>query len=195
MMARLAGSLCVLVASLAACGLPTDRPPAFVADEDVPFGLLAVTTTTAPPPARSAGPRATNVCFVRDGSVVEVPRPVAEPSAEAALTELRAGPTQAEQAAGLRTALLTEDPVRVVTITAGVARTELTASFAIGGTQDAILALAQLVCTLTAQPGVGQVAFTLDGSPVEVPRGDGSLVAGAVTRDDYASVLVPAGPS
>jgi hypothetical protein len=188
---RLVAVLCVLAGAAAACGLPTDRPPSFVADEDVPFGLLAGTTTTAPLPAQNPSPRVTEVCFVRDASVVEVARPVNAATPEAALAELRAGPTAAEQASGVRTALLTEDPVEQVAVAAGVAKVELTSGFAAGGTQDTILAVAQLVCTLTGQAGVGQVAFTLEGAPVEVPRGDGTLAAGAVTRDDYASVLAP----
>ncbi len=47
----------------------------------------------------------------------------------------------------------------------------------------------QLVCTFTARAGIGQVAFTLSGAPVDVPRGDGSLTADPVSRDDYAELL------
>ncbi len=43
--------------------------------------------------------------------------------------------------------------------------------------------------TATARPGVGQVRFTLDGQPVEVPHADGSVGTDAVSRDDYAALL------
>jgi hypothetical protein len=36
---------------------------------------------------------------------------------------------------------------------------------------------------------VGLVSFTLEGAPVDVPRGDGSVTSGAVSRDDYAELL------
>ena len=53
---------------------------------------------------------------------------------------------------------------------------------------DQLLALAQLVFTLTARPGIGQVRFTLRGEAIQVPRADGSLVATPVSRDDYSAV-------
>jgi spore germination protein GerM len=48
---------------------------------------------------------------------------------------------------------------------------------------------AQVVCTLTAQPGIGQVAFTIGGQPASLPTGDGTLATGAVTREDYRALL------
>ena len=51
------------------------------------------------------------------------------------------------------------------------------------------LALAQLVFTLTALPGIGQVVFERGGVPIDVPRSDGSLVSGVITREDFAGVL------
>jgi spore germination protein GerM len=57
------------------------------------------------------------------------------------------------------------------------------------GGDEQLLAVAQLVCTLTARPGVGPVSFTLEGAPVDVPTGDGSLTSGPVSRDDYADLL------
>jgi spore germination protein GerM len=54
----------------------------------------------------------------------------------------------------------------------------------LGGTEQ-LIALAEIVYTATARPGVGQVSFTLEGEPIEIPRGDGSLTSDAVTRGDY----------
>jgi spore germination protein GerM len=126
--------------------------------------------------------------LVRDGTVTPVPRTVEGDRPTATLEVLIAGPTAGEQAAGLRTALLTEDVIRDARVAAGVAHVDLRLLFATG-TQESILAVAQLVCTLTGLPGVGQVAFTLDGQPVEVPRSDGSLTSGTVSREDYATVI------
>ena len=54
---------------------------------------------------------------------------------------------------------------------------------------EQLLAVAQIVCTLTGRPGVGQVSFTLQGARLAVPKGDGSLVSSPVARDDYAGLM------
>ena len=56
-------------------------------------------------------------------------------------------------------------------------------------TQDPLATIAQLVCTLTQQRGVGAVRFTVDGVPFDVPIANGSLTEGPVSRDDYAPLL------
>lgn len=38
--------------------------------------------------------------------------------------------------------------------------------------------------TATARPSVGQVAFTLDGDPIEIPTGD-TLTSDSLIRGDY----------
>ena len=53
------------------------------------------------------------------------------------------------------------------------------------------LAIAQIVLTLTSQPGIGQVTFSVAGKPIGVPRGRGDI-AGAgvpVTFDDYKMLI------
>lgn len=176
-----------MLVAATACGVP-ERPATFVADEDVPFGLLAP-TTTAVPAATGPRPRRTDVCFVRGPHVVPLPRDVAPDPTAGSVDALERGPTPEEAAAGYRTALLSEDAVRVVMVSGGVAHVELTPGLAEGGTADTTLALAQLVCTLTSQPGVGQVDFTLDGRRVDVPLADGSLASRPVTREDYSSLI------
>jgi hypothetical protein len=53
-------------------------------------------------------------------------------------------------------------------------------------------AVAQIVLTLTQRPGVGQVSFTLDGEPLQVPK-LGNVLSDPgepVARIDYVSLLV-----
>ena len=53
------------------------------------------------------------------------------------------------------------------------------------------LAIAQIVLTLTSQPGIGQVTFSVGGKAIGVPRGRGDI-AGAgtpVTFDDYKMLI------
>ena len=59
---------------------------------------------------------------------------------------------------------------------------------------DQPLAIAQIVLTLTSRPGIGQVAFLVNGQPQSVPRGGGELAApdAPVAYDDYAMLLAPA---
>jgi spore germination protein GerM len=54
-----------------------------------------------------------------------------------------------------------------------------------------MIALAEIVFTATGRPGVGQVSFSLDGRPVEVPRADGSLTSEPLARTDFRE-LAPA---
>ena len=99
-----------------------------------------------------------------------------------------------EIAVGLRTALLADDLIRSARVAGGIATVDLGPAFTEIGGRDQIVALAQIVSTLTGLPGVGRVSFTLEGSPVGVPRGDGAITTESVSRDDYALLApVPVG--
>ena len=58
---------------------------------------------------------------------------------------------------------------------------------------DQRLAIGQIVLTLTSRPGVGQVAFFVDGKPQAVPRGGGDLAPASqpVAYDDYLQLVTP----
>ena len=53
------------------------------------------------------------------------------------------------------------------------------------GRNDAVLAIAQVVCTLNAREEVDGVVFIRDGEVVAVPRHDGALAKGPLTLTDY----------
>ena len=109
--------------------------------------------------------------------------PITPAGAVAALAEApRSG------SGGRRTAV-TGDLIGKVEVSGGIATVDLRPAISDLGADEQLLAVAQLVCTLTNRPGVGPVAFTLDGAPVDVPRADGSLTSGVVSRDDYADLL------
>jgi spore germination protein GerM len=102
---------------------------------------------------------------------------------------LTRGPSPSEADAGLRSLLppdVTIDHVRVNgrVVTVGLSGT--------GAVQPAgsvrALAIAQMVYTATAIPGVERVRFEVDGEPAEVPRGDGTLTNKPVGRSDYPNV-------
>lgn len=181
----------MLLAALAtvSCGVPVEDRAEVV--DEVPFGLLeASPTEPAEAPNPAVGP-VVQLYFVDQSgqSLVPVQRNVGEATLPAVVEALANGPTRAERRQGLRTALPREDAVATVGLVGGVAGVDLTEQFTRldGPTQR--LAIAQTVLTLTARPGVGRVAFSLQGQPIDVPRGDGTLVQGSVSRDSYRELF------
>ena len=50
---------------------------------------------------------------------------------------------------------------------------------------DETLAIAQVVFTATASPGVKGVVFEIAGKPIPVPEGNGTQASGPVSRSTY----------
>ncbi|MEU8817138.1 GerMN domain-containing protein [Actinoplanes sp. NPDC048796] len=179
---RLTGTL-VGVALLAACGVPAEDSPHPV---ELPRAPLIESGAPAVTPA---GEVAHVLCLVRGERLVQsVRRAPAYPSVQQQMNDLITGPTPAESASGLSTALggltvvATEGPGARVTVEVPAAEAR----------QDDILAYGQMVCTLTARPDVGAVSFTREGRGLEVPRADGTLTEGPLTSGDYAALVAPA---
>jgi hypothetical protein len=181
----------VALAALAtgACGVPTDDRPRPIAAGDVPFRLLdrpTATTTTSTPGSLGA---VVDIYLVSGDRVFPVPRALPAPlTVHGAIGALLDGPTRNEAAFGLRSALGAQVTLLSTLVAQHTVRLDLGASFETIQGQEQVLAVAQLVYTITAVPGITAVTFTLDGRPVEVPTGDGTLRAGALTRDDFAGV-------
>jgi hypothetical protein len=177
-------ALVLLVAAvlMAGCGVrPQDQPEQVI--------TVAPPSVEAGADSRPVGPRLT-VFFVRDAVLAPVQRTTDAATTVAALDLLVEGPTRAEVGTGIRTALAPEVvgveqpfPDRVATVAVTRGFTGLT-----GGNQ--LLAVAQVVWTLTDLPTVAAVRFTVDGAPVEVPTDDG-LTDLPVDRDDYRTVTPP----
>ena len=173
---------------IAGCGVPTDDDPVVADDGDVPFGLLAPGSTSTTAPADHPDPAQVTLCLQRGDHLATVRHTLPRDEADLAAI-LESAPTANERAGGLRSALFEDDLVEEVDVVVGVARVALGDSFATGTPTEQLFALAQMVCTLTAQRGIGQVSFTVGGAPVDVPRGDGSLSSSPVSRDDYRNLL------
>jgi spore germination protein GerM len=187
---RLGRLLAVVVActALAACGVPGQAHANKIAADEVPFGLIVTptsTTTSVPAQARST------VYLLRAGRLVAVERQI--PSDPSALVlSLAQGPDATEAAGGLRTAISDPDVIHGVTVTDPLGTVDLSSHFSELPRGDQLLAVAQLVYTLSGIPEVRNVAFTLDGRPTAVPRADGSLSDQPVDRDDYRELTSPA---
>jgi hypothetical protein len=185
-----ATALLVVVAILTACGVPTHQSAREVAVEDVPFGLLdedrAITT-----PDDTGEPLA--IYLAKEDRLAPALRLLEPPvTLDRLLGALSEGPTEAENAAGLRSALPDEPTFEVVSLARGTARVDLARPFTALSSADQTLALAQIVYTLTGRPGIGLVRFTLQGASTEVLRANGSLTAAPVSRDDYRTLAPPA---
>jgi spore germination protein GerM len=182
--------LAVLVAAIAGgCGVPTDKAPQALPRADVPFDLLAPAATSATSTSLVAVTTEVPVYLVGPDRLVVVRRLVESPSSLfRALESLLAGPIADESAAGVRSAISNQTRLLSVRVQSGVATIDLSGDFAAIGGRDQILAVAQLVYTATAAPGVLGVRLSLDGKPVEVPRGDGTLTQEPLNPGDYSGL-------
>jgi hypothetical protein len=178
-MRRLIPLLLVLLAC--ACGVPQDEQPRALERGQAPFRVFE-SEVAAPP----QGELQAELWFVRGDQPVPVERPLQAPgSPEQVLRQLLLGPTEQELAAGFSSALPTSLQLLDVTVQEGTAVVTLE-----GLTEQVqVPAYAQLVATLDARPGVDGVRFRDRGGDVAVPRGDGTLVGGAVSRLDYGVLL------
>jgi spore germination protein GerM len=188
---RRLAAVAAAVLGLAGCGVPADRQPRQIASRNVPFELLAPSTTTSSTVPRVAT-SATVVYLISGDRVGPVTREVlAPPVLSRVLVALLRGPTAEESQRGVRTALPRETRVLSAGAQAGTAVVDLSGELAGVSGPEQILALAQLVFTVTEQPGISAVRFSVEGQPVEVPRADGTLTADPLRRADFAPLLVP----
>jgi hypothetical protein len=105
-------------------------------------------------------------------------RPTTTATSRLALTELIAGPSGAESAAGVGNAI-PSDIAFTVTVSGGVATVDLSGWFYDASPARARLRQAQVVYTLTQFPTIARVGFQKDGQATAAPVG----------RADYADLL------
>jgi hypothetical protein len=179
----------VLAVVLGACGVPADDKPQAVDIGDDPYGLLAPSTTVQTVTTLPVVTSTQQVFMVRDDRLMPVNRTVASPATLGlVLASLIQGPTDAETSSGVRTSVGSQASVLSAQVSGGVATIDLNDAFSGLQLHAQILAVAQIVYTATAMPGVTSVRISINGTPSSVPRGDGSAAPDALTRADYALV-------
>lgn len=171
--------------AIAGCGVPGQSHPQQLDESSVQIGA-SETTTSLPLGTRT---RHVDLCLVADDHLIEIPIRLRTPLTVRRTLQALINAPHADLPAGTRSAI--NDP-RLITAdatTRGVAQIDLSAEMSRIPAADQILALAQVVCTLTNLPGIGQVHFTRDGRAIDIPRADGSLTSTPVARSDYKTLL------
>jgi hypothetical protein len=176
--ALLTAALVVVAAALGACGGGDAGGPTPTAT-----ATTVATSSPAPSPTSSSAPASTtrlSVYFLRGEKlgVAERRVPQTKGVAAAAMRELCVGPTEAERAAGLSTAIPNGTALRSVSISNGVALVDLSSAYDSGGGSLSMTArVAQVVYTLTQFSGIKAVSFALEGEPISTLGGEGVAVA------------------
>lgn len=168
------------------CGFPTEDSSSPLLDNVPATGGSSATTDLV------VRTEEIFVWFVRDSLLVQLPRQVAGPAdASSVVGVVAAGVSSFESDRGYRSALPDPEMVDGAESARGTATVSLSSAFADVPTGDQVLALGQLVLSITELRGVGRVRFQIDGEPVAVPLPDGTSTDDAVTRDDFAALLFP----
>ena len=173
------------VAATSGCGVRSDSEARDLSAGRVPYGLLedAPTTTSTSAPTPSVARTDVLVYFIQDDRLIKRVRQVNAPATVAkALTALLFGVQEDELAGEVRSAIDPTASIQARALDPATYQVDLSAEFSKGPSSEQVLALAQIVYTATALPGVTGVRFTLNGEPIEVPTGSGSLTSEPVGR-------------
>jgi hypothetical protein len=131
--------------------------------------------------------------FISRGQLTKVPVPLTPgPTLFQVIARLQGGPPEGDEFVGLRSAVPATVLIDVTDDRTGVASVDLPPRFfdrIVPSEQR--LAIGQIVLTLLNRPSFGQVRFTSDGEPIEVPKGSGELAEAGelLSVRDYESLL------
>lgn len=182
----------VTVLVLTGCSIHSESAPRLLDPSAAPFREIGQSPTPLP-----TGVARALVYLIRDGQLVAVVRRVPAPAAAGdVLAALLGGPNSRESDAGLTTSVLSDLTLgtQPTPATGSPARETVyvnlpTSSGTDSGRSDEVLEYAQVVLTLTSLPAISSVVFLRDGQALDVPRADGSLAHGPLSRGDYITLL------
>lgn len=128
----------------------------------IPAAVGASALALAAPALGASEVRRGEVWFLRDGHPAAVTR--VAPAIPGLVRSLLEGPTRAERAKGLRSAIPAGSAIRELTISRRVVTVDLDARFAAGRDEESLTArVGQLVRTLRSAPGVVGVRIRVEG--------------------------------
>lgn len=167
----------------------TSVPP----DPTVTSTTVPATTSTTAPPTSTTTPSLTDVkvYLLRGERLAIAHRLVAGPAVlRGALTELLAGPTDAERADGLLSAVPVGTELLDVNLADGLATVDLSSDFESGGGSLSMMTrIAQVVFTATQFDNADRALFWLDGRPIEFLGGEGIVLDQPQARMDVDRAL------
>jgi spore germination protein GerM len=163
-----------------------DAAPHVLSNRDVPFTLLSLA-----PPTTGVPPTGHFVTLYLAGAsrLVATSRKLANPvTIGAVLRALGEGPTSAQAAAGLESPLSIAAPLSVYSAAATHVTVDMSTSFTKLTEEDQVVAMAQLVYTLTLFPEITSVFVRIDDRRAKVPTDKGTLSGGPLGRGDYVEL-------
>jgi hypothetical protein len=185
--ARLAAAgLAAVLLTLSGCGVGPQSPPVSPGSASPSWAPTGATPGASQQPGTALQ---IALFLVRDGKLVRAWRPSPQgQDLSAVLAALDERPTSDEKARHLRTAIpATATRIRAV-IRDGVALVQVPAGFDTLPNSERVLAVAQVVYTLTAQLPVGSMRLARGKHRLDTPVGSGRLVTRPVTRQDFAAL-------
>ncbi|HEY0518155.1 MAG TPA: GerMN domain-containing protein [Ilumatobacteraceae bacterium] len=205
-------AICVLmVAVLVACGIPDNGQVSSIQEKDLrQLGDTIPPTTTSTTPATTIEPTTTTTAldtattiatddvtlyFISGGQLKGYPRPLAKPvTTNQVLQALQEGPPAGGLGVGIRSAVPSKEQALITSREddSGIATIDLPPGFfEQTPPDDQLLAIGQIVLTVTEVGGIGQVLFVQSGQPLGVPRRSGGISNGTepLARRDYVELV------
>ncbi len=194
-LSRLSAVLLATAVLVSGCGINSDGKPRALPSSDVPFGLLdqETPTTTAVAPGGTSTPSGTTQAVIflvdNDERLFEVAQEVAAPGGVRQAMQALFSDLNTEQLAdGLNTSI--DAGTRLLDVNGptseGLVVLDVSRDLSTTIRERLRLALAQIVFTATAVPGVRSVRFKIDGELSDVPDGTGAATSRPLTRADFA---------
>lgn len=167
---------------LTACGVPIDDGPELIEVDSVEQPGLV--------PAVADDLASVSLFLIREGQLVPITRDLAAPvSVEAVVSSLLSDLTDPELRSGLRSSIPPGTTLIGVEVVGGIAELDLGRQFASVGGEEEVLAVAQIVLTLTSLVEVEAVTFLLDGVLTGVPTSSGAISDDPVTAGEYLDLV------
>jgi Sporulation and spore germination/Immunoglobulin-like domain of bacterial spore germination len=186
--------ICVIAAGCGGSGAVDVGPASGQGGETGPVTFSSSSSTAAAAPTTVPTRMRIEVWLERRGMLWPVLRSMRQTPAVvgAAVSGLLAGPTAAEVAQGVRSAVPADTQLLGISLHGGVATVDLTSEFEGGGAAGERMSLAQLVYTVTQFPTVHALRLHLDGQPVTA-FADGLVLPDPITRTSmqFAGLVSP----
>lgn len=168
--------------AVVACGVPLDRVPEVIEGNrgapDPEVEELEVDDLVA-----------ASLYLVDEGVIVPVTRNLPEPvDAITILESLLEGTTEPEERRGMRTSIPDGTQILDLEKNGSTVRLDLSSDFAAVGGEEELLAVAQVVLSVTSVENVEAVLFELEGVQTDVPLPNGALTDDPVTGNAYRAL-------